>query len=121
MKKLAKVLSLSLVLVLCFAMFTACSRVTQAYADKVNDAAKNDKHYTYDKVMKDLGDEAVDFTVEILGIRGGAIIAVKGCTNSEQLDKKLNSGEEVEGLVITILNGKATSAAYKKITNADKK
>ncbi len=115
MKKLAKLLSIALTLVLCASIFVGCSKVSQSYADKINEAAEKDEHVTYEQVMKDLGDGAIDVTVELLGQRSGAITAVKGCKTAEEAQAKIESGDAYEYIVITIVNGKATAAEYEKV------
>lgn len=118
MKKLWKAL------VTCFAclgivLLVGCSNVSQSYADKINEEAKDDDgvYITLDQVRKDLGDEAV----EILLLNSGLVIAVKGCTSLDQIKEKVDAGEDVEGIVITILNKNATAASYRKITADDLK
>ena len=105
----------------CFGLFflASCSNVTQAYADKINEEAKDgDKDFiTLEQIRKDLGDEAV----EILILNSGVVIAVKGCKSVDDIKAKLDAGEDVEGLVITIVAGNATAAAYRKITSSDLK
>lgn len=102
------------------AVFTlaSCSGISQGYADKINEEAQDDdgKYITYDEVMKKLGDEAVDRTLAVAGSHSGIIYGVKGCKSWEDIQKKIDAGEDVEGLVITILANNATAAAYKKIT-----
>ncbi len=135
-----KIVSLVLVCVLMLGvMFTLAScgsNVTEAYAEKVNDAAKAKEALTYEQVLKDLGDEAIDVTADIpvLG-RGGLIIAVKGIDTSkykdlegedavmEQLEAdmdKLEEGKTVEVITIIIAGGKATTANYEKETKGEK-
>ncbi len=134
-----KIVSLALVCVLMLGMvFTLAScgsNVTEAYAKKVNDAAKENKALTYEQVLDDLGNEAIDVTAEVFSVRGGAIIAVKGIDTSEYKDledtdavmekleadiEKLEDGKTVEVLTVIIVAGKATTASYDKKTNEDK-
>ncbi len=113
---------LAAILVACgavFALASCSSKVSQGYADKISDAAKEDgkdTKYTYDKVMKDLGKEAIDCTTDapIVG-RNGAIVAVKGCKSKEDLKKKAEGDKDVEGLLVLITGGIAISATYGKI------
>lgn len=120
MKKIFKVFGAVIASGAVAVSLASCSSVSQDYADKIVEKAKEDKNYTYDDVKKKLGDEAIDFTVEIgageFGYRGGAIIAVKGIKSKDDLQKKVNDGEDVEGIIVVISNGKATSASYGKIT-----
>ncbi len=95
----------------------ACSNITQSYADKINKATENGESITLEQVRKDLGDECV----EILVLNNGVVIGVKGCKTADDLSKKLENEEDVEGIVITIALGKAKTAAYRKITLNDLK
>jgi hypothetical protein len=108
---------------LVFAMvgLVGCSNVSQSYADKVNEAASNKEHYTYEEVMKALGDEAQDWTVTVLGSTNGAVYAVKGVTTKEEFQEIIDSEEDVECLIVTILNGKATAAKYSTTKDVEKK
>lgn len=124
MKKIKYVLA---ALVACGAAFSlaSCSKVTEKYADKVTEAFKEDAKdtkYTYKKVLKDLGKEAIDITIDapLVG-RSGVIVAVKGCKSKEDIEKKINDGKKVEGLVITIAGDIATAAVYKEIKSSDLK
>ena len=112
MKKLLGVFALLSVLVL-----AACSNVTQKYADKINEAAAAKEYYTVEQVREDLGDEAV----EILLLNNGVIVAVKGCETLDEIKAKVNEGEDVKGIIVTIAMGKATAAKYQVITAEDLK
>ena len=112
MKKLLGVFALLSVLVL-----AACSNVSQKYADKINDAASSKEYYTVEEVREDLGDEAV----EILLLNNGVIVAVKGCETLDEIKAKVNEGEDVKGIIVTIAMGKATAAKYQVITAEDLK
>lgn len=106
-------------------LFVGCSRVSQKYADKINNEAKDgdDVYITLEQVLKDLGDEAINLTIgsQIGTKSSGVVIAVKGCKSKEDIQKKLDNNEDVEGLIITILLNNATSASYRKITASDLK
>ncbi|MDE7263147.1 MAG: hypothetical protein K2N64_00615 [Anaeroplasmataceae bacterium] len=104
--------------VACLSLFlmVACSNVSQSYADKINNAAK-DEPITLEQVRKDLGDESV----EILVLNSGVIISVKGCKTMDDLKKKLEEDDNVEGIIVTIALGKATHAEYRKIDTSDLK
>lgn len=116
MKKL-KVFAATLLAVGAMATLASCSNISQSYADKINEEAKDgDKDYiTYDEVNEKLGDEAIDITV----FKTGVIIAVKGIKTKEDLQKKIEEESDVEGIVITFVAGNATAAVYKKITKDD--
>lgn len=100
----------------------SCSGVSASYADKINEEAKDgdDDFITYDDVMKKLGDEAVDLTLAVAGSHSGFVYGVKGCKSWDDIQEKIDNDEKVEGLVITILNNKATGAVYKEITGKEK-
>ena len=117
MKKFTKVFALVLVAVVCLSIFTACSNISQAYADKINKAAGRDEHLEYLDVMNDLGDNAIDITV----FKTGVIIAAQGCESLEELNAKLDEGKTVKGIIVTIVGGKATEAKYKVLTKDDTK
>ncbi len=134
-----KIVSLVLVCVLMLGvMFTLAScgsNISAAYAEKVNEAAKNKEPLTHEQVLKDLGDAAIDATADIpvLGV-GGVVVAIKGIDASEYKDleleevmekleadaEKLEEGETLEAIVIVIAGGKATNATYSKYPD-DKK
>lgn len=115
-----RIISLVLTLVLlvgCVATFASCGKISQGYADKVNKAAANGEHFTYDEVMEDLGDNAIDLTI----VKTGVIVAVKGCTTWDEIEDKIDDGKTVKGLYIVMALGKATSAEYREITAEDNK
>ena len=115
MRKTVRIVSMLLVIVLIGALLASCSNVSQAYADKINDAAEKGEHVTYDQVLEDLGEVAIDVTF----LKSGVVIAVDGCKTLEDLETKIEAGETVKGIVVTILAGKATGAVYKEITDKD--
>lgn len=117
MKKTIRIVSLMLVMVLlCGAMFS-CSKVSESYADKINEAADEGEHLTYDEVKEALGDNIVaDATV--LGT--GLVIAVKGCEDWDEVEDKLDDGKTVKGIYVTFAGGKAMSAEYKEVSEDDK-
>ena len=121
MKKIVSALLVCVLLVGSVFALASCSNITESYAEKINEAAKNDEHYTYDEVMEDLGDNAVDATVTLLNSTNGLIIAVKGCETTEEIKEKIDAGEEVKGSTVVIVNNKATAADYKVITEDDLK
>ena len=113
MKKiLALVLALSLVF-----MLASCGKISESYAKKINAAADKGEHYTYDEVVEDLGDNAIE--IALLG--NGVVIAVKGCESVEDIKEMIKDGKTVKGIVVTMLAKKAISATYKEITEDDLK
>ncbi|MBS1477061.1 MAG: hypothetical protein HP024_03845 [Acholeplasmatales bacterium] len=121
MKKIFKALGVVIASGAVVATLASCSNVTQDYADKIVEKAEDKKNYTYEEVMKKLGDEAINGTIEVAGYRVGVIIGVKGIKTKEDLQAKIDAGEDVEGIVVTIANGKATTARYGKINASDLK
>ena len=115
MRKTVRIVSILLVIVLIGALLASCSNVSQAYADKINAAAEKGEQFTSAQVLDDLGEDAID--IEFMG--SGVIIAVDGCKTLEDLETKIEAGETVKGIVVTILAGKATGAVYKEITDKD--
>ncbi len=128
-----KIVSLALVCVLMLGvMFTLAScgsNISQSYADKINDA---EEKLTYEQVLKDLGDAAIDMTVDIpLAGHSGTIVAVEGinaadykglsakdaATKLQEDMAKLEEKGEVEAITIFIAGDKATSATYGKSTD----
>ena len=117
--KLVKRLSLFAVLLAFVFTLASCSNVSQKYADKINKAAEEGKHYTLSQVQEDLGEEAVSIIVPV--INTGVVIGVKGCTSVDEIKAQLEAGKETKGLVIIIAGGEATSATYRVITEEDLK
>ncbi|MBR7101006.1 MAG: hypothetical protein IKC74_01840, partial [Clostridia bacterium] len=74
-----KIISLILVAVLLVCTLASCSNISESYAEKINEAAKEKDYYTYEEVKDDLGDDIVDITIA----GNGVIIAVKGCSSVE--------------------------------------
>lgn len=121
MKKIFKALGAVIASGAVVVSLASCSNVTQDYADKIVEKAEDKKNYTYEEVMKKLGDEAINGTIEVADYRVGVIIGVKGIKTKEDLQAKIDAGEDVEGIVVTIANGKATAARYGKINASDLK
>ncbi len=116
-----RIISLVLVAVLMVLALASCSNITASYADKINAAAEADEHYTYEQVVKALGgeDAIIDLTAELLGYRVGGIIAVEGSNDQEALEEKLDAGEKIPGIIVTIADGKATMAVYRELSKSD--
>ena len=112
-----KIISLILVAVLLVCTLASCSNISESYAEKINSAAKEKDYYTYEEVKDDLGDDIVDITIA----GNGVIIAVKGCASVEDINAKLENGDTVKGIVVTVVLGKATGAAYREIKAEDLK
>ena len=117
MKRILSTLLVCVLLVGCVLSFASCSKISESYADKVNEAAKAGEPYTYDQVVEDLGDNAI----EIALLKTGAIVAVKGCESLEEIKDQLEAGKEIKGIVVVVAAGKAISAEYRVITEDDLK
>ena len=108
---------IAIILCLCTVFTLASCNISESYAEKINKAAEAGEHYTYEKVLEDLGEDAIDITV----LKTGVVVAVKGCSSLDELEDKLDNGEKVEGIVVTVFAGNATGAKYKSITEDDLK
>ena len=118
--KLIKKFSLVTLLLVAVLSLASCANL-EKYADKINKAAEKNEHITYSEVMDKLGDDAIDYTVTVLGSTNGIVIKVKGCANWDEVKAKLDDGKTVKGIVVTIFNSKATAAEYREITADDAK
>lgn len=101
MKKFIKIFVVMIAVVLSITTLTACSKCNQKYADKINEKAEAEKWVTYEKVLKDLGKEAKDGTIEAPVIGRNGLITL---TKETKTLKKV--------LVVTIADGKAIGAVY---------
>lgn len=102
-------------LLLSLAFLTACSGISQNYADKINAAAEEEEYISLDDARDKLGDDRV----EILVLNSGVIIGVKDVDNLDELEDKIDEGESIKGIVITVLAGDCTSASYREIKTSD--
>ena len=118
MKRVLKLSSLLLVLVACFTL-ASCSKISESYAEKINKAAEKEDYITYEQVKKALGDDAIFVGVEVLGSANGFVIGVKGCESLDDIEAKLEEGKTLKGIIIGIVDSKATGAEYKEITKDD--
>ncbi len=112
MKKTLKLISIMLVLVALCSIFAGCNKISKSYAEKINEAVKNGEPYTLEQVLKDLGDSAVNRTT---ALGTGYVYAVKGCDSYEDIFNKIKAGEEVVGITVYFLLGKASWATFKTI------
>ena len=115
-----RIISSMLVVVMLLAMvFTlaSCSNISESYANKINKAAEEDKHFTKAQVLEDLGDEAFEANFLV----GSVIVAVAGCDSLEDVQAKIDNGETVKGIIVTIFLDKATHAKYGEIKESDLK
>lgn len=120
MKRIISVFLACMLLMTCVFSLASCfGNINQKYADKVNAAAEKKDPFTYEKVLEDLGgkEEAIDATIDLgfLGGIKGMIIAVKDCKTLDDLKEKVEAEDTIDGLVVTIDNGKATAAEFAAI------
>lgn len=94
---------------------TACSGVSQSYADKINEGAVTEEYISLDDAREKLGDDLIEF----IFLNSGVLIAAKGIETQEELQEKLDAGETVKGIVITVFAGNCISATYREIENDD--
>ena len=114
MKKFKKIFGF-IGICLAFVFFLAsCSNVSKDYADKINNAYKNQTTMKYDDVKKDLGDECLDLTTN----QNGLLIAVKGIKAVECREKLANAKPEdrFEFISVTVIVGNCTYALYANAT-----
>ena len=116
MKKVISALLCAILLVGSVFALVSCN-ISESYAEKINKAKEAGEPYTYEKVLEDLGEDAIDITI----LKTGVVVAVKGCSSLDELEDKLDNGDKVEGIVVTMVAGKATAATYKSITEDDLK
>lgn len=115
MKRSVRLLAVAMALVVLCMALASCSNISESYAKKINAAAEDGDHYTLSEVKEDLGDEAVEITL----LNTGVVIAVKGCDSVEDIKAKLEDGDTVKGIIVTVALGKATAAKYTEITEDD--
>ena len=113
---ISSVLVVAMILAVVFSL-ASCSNISQSYADKINKAAEDNKHYTLAQVKEDLGENAVELTI----LNSGVVIAVAGCKSVEDIEDKIEAGETVKGIIVTVVASKATGAKYTEITENDLK
>ncbi len=114
MKRIFRLSVLSLVAL--FALFTlaSCSGVSQKMADDINAKAEAKEYYTYDELVKKLGEPTKGLKVDggdLFGVTG-AVIWAKGFDDWDSYQEAVDEGKTVKVLTVTFLNGKATIAAY---------
>ena len=117
MKKIISTILVCVLLVGSIFALASCSNISESYADKINKAAEKDEHYSYEQVLKDLGENAIEISL----LQNGVIVAVQGCDDVEDIIAKIDAGEDVKGIVVTMVLGKATGAVYKSISKDDLK
>lgn len=91
-----RTLKLSALLAICFTalLVLASCNVSQSYADKINEKAKAEEHYTYAEVVKKLGEPTVKGVASIGSLgETGACVWVKGCATYEEAKAKADEGK----------------------------
>lgn len=94
----------------CVFTLASCSKVSQSYADKINDAAKDGEYVSIGDARDALGDECIELTV----LNTGVLAAVKGY-NKDNYKEKLDAADEntkFEYIVIYVAAGNCTGATY---------
>ncbi len=122
MKKIFKLSMVTLVALLALFTLASCGGVSQKWADKINDKAETDEPYTYDELIKKLGDPTIDISgsLSIGGLEikpSGVVTWANGCDDKDDYEAALKDGKTVETLVVTFVNGNATGAVYKEVSN----
>ena len=108
MKKFAKIMALTMVVVLSVLVLASCG-INEKTAEKINNAAKEGEAMSIADVKKLCGGDptfGVDVTV------AGVMTWVSGCKNAEDVKKKLDDGKKLKSLTVTFVLGKATLAVY---------
>ena len=90
---------------------TGCGFASKA--QKLDEQFKAGEALTLEDIEEKMGDATMDFTVEGLGMKSGAIVWVSGCKNAEEFKAALEAEEEgLEALVVTLVANKVTSVDY---------
>ena len=113
--KTLKLFSSIFTMFLALVLLVGCN-ISQSYADKINKAAENNEHFTSKEVIEKLGEENC---IKGLIAGNGAVIAIKGIDDLDQLKEDLENGKTVKGIVVVFVFDKATSAHYGEITEED--
>lgn len=121
MNRIKKVLlGFALAFVLVFTL-ASCSKVSQSYADKINNAAEKNEYVTVADAKDALGDECF----EVNFILFGGLVAVKGYKNDmtyAELEKKMSEADEntkFEAIVIVYVGSNCRGALYVSGTAAE--
>ncbi len=114
MKLTKSLLSLVLALVCVFMLF-GCG-LSQSDADKINEKAEADEHFTYAEIVEKYGEPTINATLEVLGSRNGVITYIEGVTKEEYDEKGEEAFKDAKTLIVTIVNNKATKAVFAENT-----
>lgn len=117
MKKVFKLSMVSLIAL--FAMFTlvGCAKVSESFAEKINEKAEAKEYYTYEELVEKLGDPTLDVSgsISIGGLEvkpTGVAVWVDGYENMDDVEEALEDGKTIKSLTVTFLDGNATKAEY---------
>ncbi len=121
MNRIKKVLLGLALAFVCVITLASCSKISQSYADKINNAAEKKEYVTVADAKDALGDEGFDITLAGTGV----LLAVKGYKNDitwAELDAKLDALDKdtkVEAIIIGCFANNCVSAAYISGTAAE--
>jgi hypothetical protein len=121
MNRIKKVLLGLALAFVCVITLASCSKISQSYADKINNAAEKKEYVTVADAKDALGDEGFDITIA----GTGALLAVKGYKNNitwAELDAKLDALDKdtkIEAIIIGCVLNNCVSAAYISGTAAE--
>lgn len=107
MKKILKT-SVLVLLVAVMLAFAGCGGVSKKSADEINEAVNNGTPFTVAEVKDKFGDPIK----EELTVGTGFMVYVNGCKTWEDFEAKVDAGEQVGGMVVLCLAGKATVAIW---------
>ena len=108
MKKVLKT-SVFVLLVAVMMTFAGCgSTLSKKSADEINEAVKNGNPMTVTEVKEKYGAPVNEY----LQVGTGYMVFVNSCKTWEEVESKIESGEEFGGMVVLCLAGNATVAVW---------
>lgn len=114
MKRLLKCVSVAAMVIGLMFLFS-CSKTDHAYEKRINEfvelvntSAEKGKPITLNAVKTKLGEDII----EVLILNSGYVIAIKDCKTYDELKVKYYLGEDIEGIFVSIQDGKAVFAKY---------
>ncbi len=122
MNRIKKVLLGLALAFVCVVTLASCSKVSQSYADKINEAAEKKEYVAVADAKDALGDECFDASFFSLA---GSLIAVKGYKNDmtyAELEKKMSEADEntkFEAIVIFYAGSNCIYSVYVSGTAAE--
>ncbi len=121
MNRIKKVLLGLALAFVCVITLASCSKVSQSYADKINNAAEKKEYVAVADAKDALGDECFDVNFLV----AGALVAVKGYKNDmtyAELEKKMSEADEntkFEAIAIVYVGSNCMGALYVSGTAAE--